>query len=514
MRIFLAAVAGTALLGSVSAAVYFTPSPEGADRGYAIEPFCPKERPKAWRAAQLVENVQIQEERTCWPDNPYEVAAFVKGTNNVSVPTLMKTPLAADAVVKQNDYDRDGDPDEIIIKLEIVELNGAPLGEEGVPEFSIASGIRPALWVFSPKLRLLADQDSKLTLRFPSPVIRVEAGDKVQIVLENTHYLPHAFALFGVDHPFSNKPNSVLPGQNGVYEFAPRQPGTMFYYAASAADVALGLIGMFIVEENRPNNWVQTFNLGAGKVRYPSRSVLEKFDQEYDLQYQTLDKELHQIVQAVETPEQVNGSLRKYAWSKAEEDYFVLNGRMFPYVLRESPIVVKPDQAVKLRLFNAHGERVTLAFDGHKVIVTHYDGLEHHPLSQIARDVIDLAPRQRLDLSLLTSNDGLHSFGPGVWSIAGQSSKGGMVWRDLGAIVYESFLGPDDTPAVELSPFFAPGDKPLLELPETEKLPLGRASKLLYDLVIGLFLGFLAYVLFSNRRRAQERVRGCFRKVP
>ena len=38
----------------------------------------------------------------------------------------------------------------------------------------------------------------------------------------------------------------------------------------------MGLQGLFVIEENRPNNWVQTLNVGAGKVRAPSVAVLEE----------------------------------------------------------------------------------------------------------------------------------------------------------------------------------------------------------------------------------------------
>lgn len=513
MQVCLLSIAGALMLGgfvSVMAADAKPPPSFEVEKGEA-ELFCPKGRPPEWRHAQVVEGIEIQEERVCLPDDPYTIAAFVKGTNNITVPTLMKTPLAADAVIKKNDRDGDGDPDEIIIKLEIAELNGASSGQGESLEFSIAPGIKPAFWVFSPKLRLLASQDEALELRFPSPVIRVEAGDTVQLVLENTHYLPHTFALFGVDHPFAREKRPAPPGQALVYEFTPRQPGTMFYQADGSAEVSLGLIGMFVVEENRPNNWVQTFNIGAGKVRHPARGVLEKYDQEYDIQYQAVDKELHQLVQLAGTPEQVAQSLAGYS-GRMDEDYFLLNGRLFPYVLRDSPIIVKPDQAIKLRLFNAQSDAVAIAFQGHRVSITHYDGIEHHPLAQVMRDVLDLAPGQRLDLNLVTSDDGLHSFGPGVWTISGRNLGGRSAWRQLGAIVYESSLGPEDVPDIDLGQFASSTGKTLDSSAIEKQARQAKPTKLVYDLLVGLFLGFLAYVLFANQKRARELIHRCLTK--
>lgn len=130
----------------------------------------------------------------CNPDNPAEIAAFVKGTNNISMATLMETQLAADAITVGNDMDGDGDPDHYIIKLEIAELNGhSPDMKEPTTTFDIAPGIQPTFWVYAPKTRdmstlSLYEPVANPLLRAPSPVIRVEQGDIVWIVLENSHY--------------------------------------------------------------------------------------------------------------------------------------------------------------------------------------------------------------------------------------------------------------------------------------------------------------------------------------
>src|SRR5262245_10302995 len=51
------------------------------------EPFCPDLHPD-WRKRQEIEGITIEESLACNPDNPWAVAAFVKGTNNVSMETL------------------------------------------------------------------------------------------------------------------------------------------------------------------------------------------------------------------------------------------------------------------------------------------------------------------------------------------------------------------------------------------------------------------------------------------
>ncbi|WP_246598926.1 multicopper oxidase domain-containing protein [Methylogaea oryzae] len=448
------------------------------------EPFCNSGAPSAWRDAQTVEGVEIQESRVCDPDNPSEIAAFVKGTNNVSMETLMDTKLAPDAVTMSNDTDGDGDPDLIVIKLEVMELNGRSPDFPGVvPTFDIAPGIQPGFWVFTPKSRDMstrgfASLDANALLRLPSPAIRVEQGDTVWLVLENTHYFPHSIHLHGVDHPFMDHGGGgndgvgqtaemdVMPGQTKTYVIKPRQPGTMYYHChvQPHTHIPMGLGGMFIVEENRPNNWVQTFNVGNGQVRHPSKAVSEKYAQEYDLHYQSADKELHQIIQQYNDPRLIAQQMnQKYDITDAKDDYYMLNGRAFPYALRESLITVAPNQKVKLRVLNGHTETMALHIHGHKAVITDYDGVPHNPAARIQRDVYDLAPAQRLDLELNTTNDGLNSFGSGVWMFHDHvenafTTDGQGEGGSISLVVYKDFLDKEGTPqlhGMDITPYFS-----------------------------------------------------------
>ena len=96
---------------------------------------------------------------------------------------------------------------------------------------------------------------------------------------------------------------------------------------------------MFVVEENRPNNWVQTFNIGAGKVRHPSVAVREAYAQEYDLHFQDIDSTLNNIIQTTNDPRLIEKAMnREYNITQRRANYFLLNGRSFPFTLRDTPI--------------------------------------------------------------------------------------------------------------------------------------------------------------------------------
>lgn len=463
---------GTAvmLMPLVASAAVGLPKTAKVDPG-TLEDVCNVNNPE-WRRPQKIEGVTIQESLRCSPDNPADIAAEVKGTNNISMETLMKTYYAADAITKTKDMDGDGDPDLIIIKLEVAELNGHSPDFDGlVPTFDIAPGVQPGMWVFAPKSRGMATNsfvgtDANPLLRAPSPVIRVEQGDIVWIQLENSHYFPHTIHLHGVDHPFvdsSGEGNDgvpqtsdkfVLPGQSKTYEIRPRVAGTFVYHCHVQTHVhlAMGLVGMFIVEENRPNNWVQTFNVGGGQVRHPSKAILEKYDSEYDLHYHAMDKELHNIIQQYNDPRLIAKKMnREYDITDSSEDYHTLNGRSFPYTMRESLIVTEPNKNIKVRMFNSTGETLAMHTHGHKGTITHYDGVEHNPSAQIMRDIYDLAPAQRNDLFISTKDDGLHSYGEGIWIFHDHREKGittdGMnPGGNVSAIVYKKYLNEQGLP--------------------------------------------------------------------
>lgn len=525
------------------------------------EEICPPDF-NGWRAAQVIEGVDIAASPGCVADNPYLVAAAVKGTNRVSESTLLNAGLTPDAVVKGRDLDGDGDPDELTVRLEVMELNGAsPDLPVPITTYDIAPGVQPGMWVFVPKSFGMSTENfeslkANPLLRAPGPVIRVEEGDRVTLILENSHYLPHTIHLHGVDHPFSTDhamPHTqdmdhggtavshaapafgsdgvaetselpALPGHALEYRFSPRVAGTFFYHChvQANAHILMGMQGMFVVEENRPNNSIQTLNIGAGQVRHSSVAVRESYDREYDLHYFDLFKALSRTVQ-----DQVDMRLRlqeqhRY-WNITEDspNYFLLNGRSFPYTLQESLVVVGPDEKIKLRLLNGGSDAVAVHTHGNRLTVTHLDGIALRPEATYMRDVVDLAPAQRVDVALDTTDDGLHNYGEGVWLMhdhheAAQTTDGVYPGGSIGLIVFESYLEANGFPRVQGSDwhkFFTPDyyrkavpvwldydPGGLFAEPTAPLRPLVQA--MLFGVACAVLISLLALPLRRLRRRA------------
>ncbi|PSH00406.1 MAG: hypothetical protein BRC30_03715, partial [Nanohaloarchaea archaeon SW_7_46_7] len=247
----------------------------------------------------------------------------------------------------------------------------------------------------------------------------------------------------------------IKPGESREYDFSPETPGTMFYHCHVVPNVhvSMGLNGMFVIEEEKDNNTIQTINSGAGKVRHSSEGVSEDYNAEYDMVYQDVDKELHQIPKKYndtrKIAQQVN---RDYDKTDASSDYFLLNGKSFPYTLRESIVNVEEDKRYKMRVLNSVGDVVSLHPHGHKVKIQQKDGV---PVDeQVQRDVVDLSVAQRVDLSLNTTVDGLNSYGDGAWIMHDHkeeavTTEGISPGGNVGMIAYKDYLNDNGMPDVE-----------------------------------------------------------------
>jgi hypothetical protein len=232
---------------------------------------------------------------------------------------------------------------------------------------------------------------------------------------------------------------------------------------------------------------------------------------------------------------------QEYDITEATDDYYMLNGRSFPYTIRESIINMEENQKVKIRVLNGHTDSFALHIHGHKPMVTHYDGVDNGPSSYLKRDVHGMVPAQRLDLELSGVDDGLNSFGQGVWMFHDHVEKsfttnGIGEGGDISLVVYKGFSDERGIPKLHgssLAPYFTKefwqGKYPIwqdydtwksLGLPEiratkekafipaplppvkaTDTTTTSNQSSGFSQLFTGLFLGILSYLVYLNRER-------------
>jgi FtsP/CotA-like multicopper oxidase with cupredoxin domain/Cu/Ag efflux protein CusF len=348
------------------------------------------------------------------------------------------------AVELGRDLDGDGDPDEIHIHLEVIEIQ-----EEVYPGEFIT------FWVFAP-LGSAMGQPARL----PSPTIRVEEGDRVFVTLHNTHYLPHTIHFHGLsqDNNMDGVPDvtqhMVLPGHQFTYRFDAKVPGTYWYHChvQDQIHVLMGLAGMIIVEPNRPDNHFAHLIPGAGRIAPMAKATAEKYQGEYSLVYMDIDDRLNRIPAAHSDPREIERRMhRDYDVTQRRPDVFLLNGRSYPFTMRDTPILVKPDETTKLRILNVGARTLSLHTHGHHPTLTDVDGRPVPLLAQITRDTFLVGPAQRIDLALRTGSDETYANGPGVWLMhdhtqPAASNKGISPGGDHTMIVYQGFMGPDGLP--------------------------------------------------------------------
>lgn len=348
------------------------------------------------------------------------------------------------AVQLGRDLDGDGDPDEVHFHLEVAEVQ-----EEVYP------GEFVTFWVFAP-----VGQAMGSSARLPSPTLRVEEGNHVAVTLYNTHYFPHTIhfhgtsqsnAMDGVPHMTQNE---VEPGRSFTYRFVARNPGTYWYHChvQDHQHVLMGLAGMFIVEPNRPNNHFARLVPGAGRILSMAKATREEYQAEYSLVYMDIDDRLNRIPAAYRDPREIEKRMhRDYDSTQRRSNIFLLNGRAFPFTLRDTPILVPAEGTTRLRVLNVGARTLSLHSHGHHPTLTHLDGYPVPKEGRVTRDTFAVAPAQRVDLALRTGNDGTYAAGPGVWLLhdhtpPAASNKGINPGGDHTAIVYPDFVGPDGMP--------------------------------------------------------------------
>ena len=213
----------------------------------------------------------------------------------------------------------------------------------------------------------------------PGPEIRVQLGDRIQIVLHNELEVPttlHSHGLI-VPNAMDGVPaitqDAILPGESFTYEFTVRNAGSHMYHSHFMAQrqVPMGLLGAFVVED-------------------PSEPVV--------------DLDLPMVLN--------DGPLG-----------FTIDGKSFPAT---APIVATQGQLIRIRYMN----------EGLQIHPMHLHGI---PQQVIARDgfmleqpyfedTVLVAPGQRVDVLIRASELGVWAFHCHILSHA-ESDEGmfGMV---------------------------------------------------------------------------------------
>jgi len=245
----------------------------------------------------------------------------------------------------------------------------------------------------------------------PGPMIRAKRGERLQVVVNNHLKSDTSVHWHGI--PIINKMDGVpgvtqapiAAGAGFVYDFPIKVSGTYWYHSHNEIQLDRGLYGPLIIDE--PNE----------TLSYDREAILA-FDDWHDLKraagssfqndaYYCDLKGIH---------DDLSGGNMAPA-QPARYPLHLVNGRP-PGTPTE--IAVKRGDVIRLRLINAAAGTVyRIALEGHRMRVTHTDGL---PVKPVDVDTLDIGMAERYDVLVYANN-------PGVWQLAAEVNGEGVRTR-------------------------------------------------------------------------------------
>jgi len=276
--------------------------------------------------------------------------------------------------------------------MKVVNTTGAPSapvftrGQQPL-EYTIADGVKQyrltsqvVRWSILPTVQVGAYTYNGTV---PGPLIRLTAGERVRLIVENRLAEPTSVHWHGLqidnaqDGVAYVTQSPIQPGETFLYEWAvPNTPGTFFYHSHFQADrqQALGLYGPLIINPAAP------------------QSLGEKVD--------------------VDTPVMLgewtvteNGNLPAMSLPGMEPNFFTINGKSYP---ETEAISVRVGQRVRLRVVGSGQFVHPMHLHGQPFRIVATDGNPVSEAAQLVKDTVLVGPGERYDLEFVAR-------APGKW---------------------------------------------------------------------------------------------------
>ena len=305
--------------------------------------------------------------------------------------------------------------------------------------------------------------------RLPSPTLRVEEGDHVAITLYNTHYLPHTIHLHGTSQPndMDGVPHmtqhEVRAGQV-VHLSLHRRRARHLLVSLPRAGPRPSADGARRHADHRAEPAAQS--LRASRFRAPAASPRWRRrrarNTRANIRSCTWTSTTGSTASRPPTPIRARSRSACIATTtrrSASPTSSCSTAARFPFTMRDTPIVVKPDETTKLRVLNVGARTVYLHTHGHHPTLTDLDGRAGARRARASPATPSTSARRSASISRCApAATACYAAGPGVWLMhdhaqPAASNKGINPGGDHTAIVYEGFHGrrrpadrPDDHP--------------------------------------------------------------------
>lgn len=160
----------------------------------------------------------------------------------------------------------------------------------------------------------------------PGPVLRVNQGDRVRIIVTNESPMPHSIDFHAARIPMNDAFGPILPGQSKTFEFTAKDPGAFMVHCGTAPVLTHIMNGMYFAMIVDPEG-------GWGTHA--------------DKEFVVLQSEFYA------QPDSATGELvmDRPAAAEREPTYVVFNGTAFQY--RQHPLEVAEGDRVRFFVVNA-----------------------------------------------------------------------------------------------------------------------------------------------------------------
>jgi manganese oxidase len=266
----------------------------------------------------------------------------------------------------------------------------------------------------------------------PGPLISVQEGELVRIVLHNQMKVPtslhfHGMTLAqGIDGLPRNDAGLVKPGETYAYQFVAEPKGTYWYHPQiiHAEQKARGLSGALVVEPNE----------GAGGKTFDREIVMVFSDLLSASSKRSRNSPSTTAAPAksaspTDVPKVLTALAPTNQTGEASDSttFFLMNGQSAPAI---PPIELSQGTRVRMRLINAGQHAIPLHLTGHRFAVVSING--DLVQTQTPRDTITLGVSDRADVEFTANN-------PGVWSLGSemveQTTNGGKFPGGIACVV-------------------------------------------------------------------------------
>jgi FtsP/CotA-like multicopper oxidase with cupredoxin domain len=209
----------------------------------------------------------------------------------------------------------------------------------------------------------------------PGPMIEVNQGDRVRILVENRLPEPTSIHWHSLEVPVSQDgvpglvQDFIPPGEAFVYEFDLHQHGTFFYHAHVAMQEAMGMVGLFII--------------------HPKETYEPVVDQDFGLITQEF-----QFLSNTTIPNSQG----------MDFNFLTFNGHCAPLA---TPLVVKLGHRVRLRLVNfSTADHHPIHLHGHTWWVTGTEGGRIPESAWLPGNNVLIGVAQARDVEFIANNPG------------------------------------------------------------------------------------------------------------